>query len=79
MKKIYLDVSCLEAPEPLVKIMEVLQTKPDHTVIVHHRIEPMGLYKKLAEAGYVFETVRKNESSYIITIQPRLSEKEHDV
>lgn len=71
MKKIYLDVSELEAPMPLVKIMEALQGHPGHTIIVHHRIEPMGLYKKLTETGFLFETVKINDSSFVITIFPK--------
>lgn len=71
MNQIILDVSELEAPKPLMKIMEVLQGHQDHTVIVHHRIEPMGLYKRLIEAGYRFETEKKSDSHFVITIFPK--------
>ena len=62
MRVIDLDVSALEPPEPLERILAVL---PDlgggRWLRVRHRREPHPLYGLLAEAGYRWQTRRDGE------------------
>jgi len=55
--EIVLDVRGLEPPEPLVKVMDALETLPpgDRLRMVHNR-EPYPLYGILQEDGYQYRT-----------------------
>lgn len=55
--EIVLDVRGLEPPEPLVKVMDALETLPpgDRLRMVHDR-EPYPLYGILQEDGYQYRT-----------------------
>jgi len=55
--EIVLDVRGLEPPEPLVKVMDALETLPpgDTLRMVHNR-EPFPLYGILQEDGYQYRT-----------------------
>lgn len=55
--EIQLDVRGLQAPEPLVRILEALDALPSGSVlhVLHHR-EPFPLYAALQEDGYRYRT-----------------------
>lgn len=52
-----LDVSELEAPEPLVQALAALQQLPDGAYLhLRHRMKPCHLYGHLAEQGFDSDT-----------------------
>lgn len=52
-----LDVSELEAPEPLVQAIEALQSLPHGDYLrFYHRMKPCHLYRFLEENGFASET-----------------------
>ncbi|MCO5175377.1 MAG: DUF2249 domain-containing protein [Thermomicrobiales bacterium] len=52
-----IDVSELVPPEPLIKIMEALESLPDgSSLLVHHVRRPMHLYPQLDTMGYRHDT-----------------------
>ncbi len=55
--EIELDVRGLQAPEPLVRILQTLDTLPAGGIlrVLHHR-EPFPLYAALQEDGYQYRT-----------------------
>lgn len=55
--EVTIDVSELIPPEPLVKILQTLETLPPNArLLVHHVRRPMHLYGRLDELGYPHET-----------------------
>jgi uncharacterized protein (DUF2249 family) len=55
--EVTIDVSELVPPEPMVKILQELETLPDGArLLVHHLRRPMHLYDRLNEMGYAHET-----------------------
>jgi TusA-related sulfurtransferase len=67
-----LDVSGLEPPEPLVRILAALENLPPGTFLhVHHRREPFPLYAILEQSGYSWHTRRYAENDYEIDIWRR--------
>ena len=49
---IHLDVRGLAAPEPMVAILELIDTlEDDNLIIVHHFRDPVYIYPELAERG----------------------------
>ena len=69
-KIIELDVAGLEPPEPMMKILASLPRIDAHTVmVVHHHREPLMLYDKLAERGYVWTTTKRSENEFRIEIR----------
>lgn len=52
-----LDVSSLEPPEPMERVLEALAgLAEDHRLRVLHRREPFPLYDLLRRMGYAWET-----------------------
>ena len=50
---IHIDVRGLSPPDPLVAILELIESIDDATpVIVHHERDPQMLYPELAEIGW---------------------------
>ena len=65
-----MDVRNLEAPEPMVKILETLPKLSDNTILlVHHHREPVMLYDKLIERGYsaIANKIEENYFKIVIT------------
>lgn len=61
-----LDVSELDAPEPLIRITQKLkELQPGEVLIVRHRIEPMGLYKKINPDEFSYSSEKRGEHFYI--------------
>ena len=71
---IELDVRELEPPEPMIKVLEVLSSLKDSSVLlVHHHREPVMLYPKLEERnfGAVCEKVSDNYFKIFIAKRKR--------
>lgn len=69
-KLVELDVSGLEPPEPMMRILATLPTLDEGTaLVVHHHREPKLLYSHLEERGYEWETTQLGEESYRIVIR----------
>lgn len=67
-----LDVSRLEPPEPLVRILDALEALPPGGILqVRHRREPFPLYAILEEIGYAWYTRRRAAHDYEIFIWRR--------
>ncbi len=65
-----LDVRGLEPPEPMVKVLETLQSIDNKTIlVVHHHREPLMLYPKLEERGFtaVANKIKDDYFKIIIT------------
>jgi uncharacterized protein (DUF2249 family) len=55
--EVTIDVSELVPPEPMVKILQALETMPDGgRLLVHHVRRPIHLYDRLDEMGYAHDT-----------------------
>lgn len=70
----HIDVRGLQAPEPMVAILELLeQYDVGDSVIVHHFCEPVYLYPELAERGWTYEIVEgaADEVRIILTRKQR--------
>lgn len=66
-----LDVSDLEPPEPLERILDALDTLgAGDWLHVRHRREPFPLYGFLQRLGYVWRTERTGEAAFEILIWP---------
>lgn len=67
---IELDVRELSPPEPMVKILEKLNTMDERTILlVHHHREPLMLYPKLEERGFEAITNKIEENYFKIVIK----------
>ena len=52
-----LDVSDLEPPEPLLRVLEALRRLPEgHCLRMIHRLQPRLLYGQLPELGFLADT-----------------------
>ncbi|KAB2842549.1 MAG: DUF2249 domain-containing protein, partial [Melioribacteraceae bacterium] len=66
---IEIDVRKLEPPEPMIKILEMLEQVDEKTLLlVHHHREPMMLYPKLEERGYQAVSNKIEENYYKVVI-----------
>jgi uncharacterized protein (DUF2249 family) len=66
-----LDVSGLEPPEPLERILDTLADLPEgHWLRVTHRRDPVPLYRMLKEMGYHWHTERRAPDHFEIRIWP---------
>ncbi len=65
---IYLDVSELESPLPLQMILKTIsENHLNKTIIVTHRLEPLGLFPYLKNLKMQYKCV-KEQNNFIITI-----------
>ncbi len=65
-----LDVSGLEPPEPMVRILQEIQgLKEGETLEVSHHRDPVPLYAQLEEAGFSHETKKLGENKFRIRIK----------
>lgn len=67
--EIILDVRGLEPPEPMVKVLDALETMPpgDSLRMVHNR-EPFPLYGILQQDGYQYRTETCADGHFEIVI-----------
>lgn len=55
LQKIHLDVSELDAPEPMRQALQALSTlSHGQCLVIYHRKNPVPLYPKLIELGFVY-------------------------
>jgi uncharacterized protein (DUF2249 family) len=65
--EVTLDVSSLEPPEPLERVLDALADMPaGHRLRVLHRREPYPLYDLLRRMGYAWETTAIEERFEIL-------------
>jgi len=66
---IELDVRGLEPPEPLVRVLEALDTLPnDGQLLLKIDCRPLPLYRVLDQDGYAYEERAGTDTLYEITI-----------
>ncbi|TNF92107.1 MAG: DUF2249 domain-containing protein [Gammaproteobacteria bacterium] len=71
MGHLYLDVSQLEPPEPLEKILEAIaKLHPGQFLYVYHRREPFPLYTLLKDMNMKWRTCNDDHGMYHIYIWP---------
>ena len=64
-----LDVSDLEPPEPMERILDTLADIPeDDWLLVRHRRDPVPLYRILTDMGYQWRTERLAPGRFEILI-----------
>lgn len=69
MNPIYLDVSDLAAPEPMIQILRALSTLSKNEYLqVSHRREPFPLYDKLIIADWFYYCHKLSEEHFHIYI-----------
>lgn len=70
--EVTIDVSELVPPEPMVKILQTLETlPPDGRLLVHHVRRPIHLYDRLNEMGYAHDTREPEPGHVEVLIQKR--------
>ncbi len=69
---VLLDVSDLEPPEPLTRVIATLQRLPAGTLlIVRHRRDPIPLYPMLAEMGFAHRCRPRSDGAVTLYIWPQ--------
>lgn len=69
MERLYLDVSLLEPPEPLEKILDTIEKlHPGQYLHVYHRREPFPLYMLLQDMKMKWRTYKDDHGMYHIYI-----------
>ena len=70
--EVTIDVSELVPPEPMVKILQMLETLPNGSrLLVHHVRRPIHLYDRLDEMGYAHATRDLGPGQVEVMIQKR--------
>jgi uncharacterized protein (DUF2249 family) len=70
-RRIDVDARGLEPPQPLITILEALESLPEGAAMrAFTDRRPVHLYDQLAERGYKAETEQQTDGSYITTIVP---------
>jgi len=68
-KTIYLDVSELEAPEPLIRAIRALEAmQRDEVLIFKHRMNPRHLFNEIAARGYTYEIIKDEPNEFIMKV-----------
>ena len=66
---VVLDNRGLEPPQPMMRILETLETLPDDaTLLAINEREPLFLYPELMARGYVYQTTPHPDGSFHIAI-----------
>ena len=66
-----IDVSELEPPEPMERILARLQQlQPGQLIRIRHRREPFPLYPMLEQAGYKYCCIKQGTEAFLIYIWP---------
>jgi uncharacterized protein (DUF2249 family) len=70
--EITIDVSELVPPEPMIRILEALESlPPEGRLLVHHVRRPIHLYERLDEMGYGHDTRELGPGRFEVLIQKR--------
>lgn len=73
--EVTIDVSELVPPEPMIKILQALETLPPNgRLLVHHVRRPMHLYDRLNEMGYPHDTRELSPGHVEVLIEKRTGE-----
>ncbi len=76
---IELDVSGLEPPEPMQRILAAITTLGEgSSLLIHHHREPLLLYDHLAQRGFGWKTEKIADGQYKILIAREVVEREED-
>ncbi|GEM_PF-889350 len=66
---VVLDNRGLEPPQPMLRILEALETLPERaTLLAINEREPLFLYPELAARGYAYQTTPQADGSFHIAI-----------
>lgn len=69
-RTVNLDVTGLEPPEPMIRILEsVTALGPKDSLVVEHFREPVPLYAHLEAAGFAHRIEKLGESRWRLTIR----------
>ena len=69
MKEKLLDVSLLEAPEPLIQAVRALEELGEDEVLVFvHRMNPRHLFNEIAARGMQYEIIKDEPNEFIMKI-----------
>lgn len=75
--EVTIDVSDLVPPEPMIRILEALETLPDEgRLLVHHVRRPIHLYDRLDELGYPHDTRELKPGHVELLIRKRMTSGE---
>jgi TusA-related sulfurtransferase len=68
-KEITLDVSMLEAPEPLIKAVLALDAlKEGEVLFFHHRMNPKHLFHEIAVRNLSYTVLKDEENNFVMKI-----------
>ena len=69
MQEKLLDVSLLEAPQPLIQAVHALdELKEDEVLLFKHRMNPRHLFNEIAARGMQYEIVKDEPNEFIMKI-----------
>lgn len=69
------DVSKLEPPEPMTVILKKLSTLTvKECLVIKHRRQPFPLYEKLADAGFSYHCIIKDQNAITLYIYHQSAE-----
>ena len=69
MQEKLLDVSLLEAPEPLIMAVRALEElKEDEVLVFKHRMNPRHLFNEIAARGMRYEIVKDEPNDFLMKI-----------
>ncbi len=69
MQEKLLDVSLLEAPEPLIQAVRVLdEVGEDEVLIFKHRMKPRHLFNEIAARGMRYEIIKDEPNDFLMRI-----------
>jgi len=69
MKEILLDVSDLEAPQPLIKaVVAIDNLKDDEVLIFKHRINPKHLFLELKKRNLNYDILKDEDNNFKMRI-----------
>lgn len=72
--EVTIDVSELVPPEPMIRILEALESLPDEgRLLVHHVRRPIHLYDRLDELGYPHDTRELSPGHVDVLIRKRVA------
>ena len=69
MQEKLLDVSLLEAPEPLIMAVRALEElKEDEVLVFKHRMNPRHLFNEIAARGMRYEIIKDEPNDFLMKI-----------
>ena len=69
MREIFLDVSELEAPQPLIQAVCALdKLQKDEVLVFHHRMNPKHLFVEIQKRGLHYSIIKDEENLFEMKI-----------